>query len=539
VDLGVSSYTVVRFLRFLVVAVLCAAASPGADFAERLFKAGERAERMGDTLQAYLLYARAAALDPSNLAYATRKAALQAKAELTAQVKLDPDPADVAAESAKSTQENVTGDDLLEREALPAPSLAGSPEIKSFNLKGDVRTIFEKVAEAYGLLVVFDSDYQAPPPFTFRLDDVGFQDALRALEMVSSSFLVPVNAHLAMVVRDTPQKRTERAPMVSITIPIPEHISVPESQELVTAVQQALDIRRIRTDASHKLIFIRDQVSRVQAARAMFETLSRLISQVDIDVEFISIDKSSTVNYGISLPNSFPLVDFGSVAHASSSIPSSVSSFLALGGGASFIGLGISEISTSATLSNSSVMNLLKSQIVTLDGQAATLHIGDRYPFIQSGYYGAATGTGQTYAPPPNVSYTDLGLSLKVTPSVHIDEEVTLDLEAEYSVLGAGSSISGIPIVASRKFTGKVRLKNGEWAVIAGLVQTTNADSQNGIAGLANIPFLGKLFSQNSREHDSTEVLLVLKPHLISMPPWEYVAKPIWVGSESKPLSVY
>jgi hypothetical protein len=31
----------------------------------------------------------------------------------------------------------------------------------------------------------------------------------------------------------------------------------------------------------------------------------------------------------------------------------------------------------------------------------------------------------------------------------------------------------------------------------------------------------------------------VLKPHLISMPPWEYVAKPIWVGSESKPLSVY
>ena len=527
----------VRFIRFLAVAVFCAAVSRGADFAETLFKAGERAEKMGDTLQAYLLYARAAALDPTKVAYATRKAALQAKAELTAQVKLDPDPLDAAP---KPPPDSLTGEDLIDgREALAPPSLAGSPEIRSFNLKGDARMIFEKVAEAYGVLVVFDSEYQSPAPFTFRLEDVGFQDALRALEMVSNSFLVPVNAHLAMVFRDTPQKRTERSPTISVAIPIPEHLTTPESQELVTAVQQALDLKRIRTDATHRVVILRDQAFKVQAARAMFQSLSRLISQVDIDVEFISIDKSSSTNYGIGLPNSFPLVDFGNVMHASSAIPSGLTNVLAFGGGATFIGLGISEISTAATSSKSSVMNLLKSQIVTLDGQAATLHVGDRYPMIQSGYYGAATGTGQTYSPPPTVSYVDLGLTLKVTPSVHIDEEMTLDLEAEYSVLGAGSSITGIPIVASRKFTGKVRLKNGEWAVIAGLVQTTNADSQNGIAGLADIPFIGKLFSTNSRERDSTEVLLVLKPHLVSMPPWEYVSKPIWVGSETKPLSVY
>ena len=60
------------------------------------------------------------------------------------------------------------------------PRLAPSTAKKSFDIKGDARTIFEKVAEAYGLLVVFEADYQTPPPFTFRMTEVGYEDALRA-----------------------------------------------------------------------------------------------------------------------------------------------------------------------------------------------------------------------------------------------------------------------------------------------------------------------------------------------------------------------
>ncbi len=460
-------------------------------------------------------------------------------AEITSEKRLDADPAKADRLKERSPEPTLIGDDLLElREALPPPSLQGSPEKKSFNLKGDPRTTIEKVAEAYGLLVAFEGDYQSPPPFTFRLEDVGFQDAFRALEMVSGSFFVPVNQHLAMVVRDTPQKRTQFTPAMSISIPFPEHMTVQESQEIVTAVQTALDIRRIRTDGLHKMVVMRDSVPKIEAARAMFTSLSRLQPQVEVEVQFISVDKSSTIGYGINVPNSFPVVDFGSVLRSSPSIPSAFTSFLSFGGGATFLGLGISQAEAMATLSNSTAVTLLESQIITVDGQPGSLHVGNRYPLISSGYYGASTGTGQTYSPPPTVTYTDLGLTLKVTPSVHEDDEVTLDVDAQFSVLGAGSSISGIPIIASRKYAGKVRLRHGEWAVVAGLVQTTDSDTQNGVAGLANIPFIGKLFSQNNRERDSTQVLLVLKPHLVTLPPWEYVSKPIWVGSETKPLSV-
>jgi general secretion pathway protein D len=518
-----------------------AAACSGSDLSDRLFQDAQRAERAGDTFQAYLLYARASALDPANVNYAMRRAALQATAAFTTTQQVGADPAETPGNVVPAIRTSaLTGQEILEaREALPPPSLEGAPGKKSFHLKGDANTIFEKVAAAYGLLVVFEPDYQAPPPFSFHIDNVGYEDALRALETVANSFLVPINSKLAMVVRDTPQKRQEKAPAIAIEIPIPERISVQEAQEVVTAVQQTLDIRRITVDPLRRMVYLRDQVTKANAARQMFANLSRLRAQVEVDVDFLSYEKNSSLAYGLSLPTSFPLVNFGHFLNNTPGVPSGFTNFLAFGGGATFIGVGITQAQAFATVSKNSTDNLLRAQIVSLDGQTATLHVGNRYPIITAGYYGNATGTGQVFAPPPTINFEDLGLVLKVTPSVHDGGEITLDLDSEFNVLGAASSISGIPIIASRKFTGKVRLKEGEWGVVAGLIQITASNTQNGVAGAFSLPLIGKLFSENHRERDSAEVLLVLRPRLVSLPPWEYISRPIWVGTETRPVSLF
>ena len=78
--------------------------------------------------------------------------------------------------------------------------------------------------------------------------------------------------------------------------------------------------------------------------------------------------------------------------------------------------------------------------------------------------------------------------------------------------------------------------------MVAGLVQETSLDSQSGYPGLANIPILIGRLSQPERspEHDSSEVLLVLKPHLTTLAPWEFaVPKSIWVGTETRPLTYF
>ena len=521
----------VRFLRFLMV---CAGVCGAADFADRLYKEGQKAERAGDMLHAYLLYARAAALDPKSVEFAAHKTALRGIAALSARQELDPDPAEPA--PSEIAMPELSAADVLEaRQALAPPHLTGSQEKKSFDLKGDPRTVFEKVAEAYGVLVVFESDYQAPPPFTFRMTDAGFEEALRALETVGNSFFIPVNDRLALVVRDTPQKRTERAPTMAIGIPIPERMSVVDAQELLTAVQQTLDIRRMTVDPTRHMIFVRDQVTKVEAARLMFYTLSQLRPQVAVDVELLSVDKNSSLNYGMNLPNQISIVNFQGLV----SLPTAFRTLERLTGASTPFALGITQASAFATLARSRSDNLLQAEIVSLDGQAATLHVGTRYPVITNGYYGNATGTGQVFAPPPTVNFEDLGLVLKITPSIHAEGEVTLDVETEFKVLGAPSAISGIPIVANRKFTGKVRLKDGEWAVLAGLVQLNDSETRVGWPGLSQLPWIGRFFSQNTTEHDTSQILVVLKPHLTTLPQWERVARAIWIGTETRPITVF
>ena len=94
----------VKFFRCLLVCA-CLAACTASDFADRLFKEGQKAERAGDNLHAYLLYARAAALDPKNATYAAKKAALRGIATVSSREELGPDPAETGgSESAKRSK---------------------------------------------------------------------------------------------------------------------------------------------------------------------------------------------------------------------------------------------------------------------------------------------------------------------------------------------------------------------------------------------------------------------------------------------------
>jgi type II secretory pathway component GspD/PulD (secretin) len=369
---------------------------------------------------------------------------------------------------------------------------------------------------------------------------VGFADAFRTLEMVSNSFMVPVNEHLALVVRDTPQKRTEVGPAMTVTIPIPERLSVQDAQEIVTAVQQTMDIRRASVDTLKRTVLLRDGVSKVLAAKLLFAQLSKLRPQVSVEVEVLSVSKNSSLSYGLNLPTSANVVNFSSfLQNAPAAALGGFTSFFAFGGGATLLGLGIANANIFAMVSRSSTDTVLKSEIVSIDGQKATLHIGDRYPIITSQYVGSTAGlTGTVYAPPPTITFEDLGLVLNITPTVHKDGEVSLDVDAEYKLLGAGAP-NGIPIVSSSKYQGKVRLEDGQLAVIAGLMSRSKSDTYTGIPGISNLPLIGRFLRNNTISDTSSNFLIVLRPHLLNVPPWEDVNPTLWVGTDSKPLSVF
>jgi general secretion pathway protein D len=525
----------VKFLRILVV---CAVAAAGADFAAQLYQQGLKAEHAGDYLHAYLLYSRAVALEPQNTTYVARKAATRGIAMASARQTLGPDPMEKEAGDGELdvSEQSLSAADLIEaREALPPPRLKPSAEKKTFDLRGDAQSVFGKVGEACGIQVVFDADYQSPPQFTFRMNDATCEDALRSLETQANSFLVAVNEKLALVLRDTPQKRTEHAPALAVAIPIPERMSIQDAQELLTAVQQTFDIRRAQADPGKRLVFLRDQASKVLGAEQLFHDLSQIRPQVEVDIQLIQVDKNSSLEYGLSLPNQISIVNF----ETSQTLPQAWNSLLHLTGAATPLGLGITSATAFATLSLASSVTLIESQMVALDGQAASLHVGEHYPVAGNQYIGTTSGTaGQVFTPPVQVNYVDLGLVLKLTPSVNEGGDVTLDVDAAFTELGA-ATVDSIPVIANTQYTGKVRLATGEWAVLAGLVEHDETVSLAGFPGLDHVPILGKLFSNNTITKDSSDVLLVMKPHVTTAVPWDRINKTVWVGTESRPLTLY
>jgi general secretion pathway protein D len=525
--------TRLKILCLLISAcVLCAAE----DDAAWLFAAGQKAGRAGDSLQAYLLYSQAARLEPGNALYARMQEALRGAAPLSRPAVLAPDAA-IETVAAQLQAEGIVESGVAAAE--PPPVLEPAPGKRSFDLKDTPQALFEKVAGAYGIQVVVDNGYASPPALiTFRITDATAAEALRALEAATDSFQVPVSAHSILVARDTPQKRTELTPAMSLAVPIPERLSAQEAQEISTAVQQTLEIRRISLDPVKRVVYFRDIVSKALAAREMFEDLSRGRAQIEVDVELVSVGRTSNLSYGLSLPQS-PIAIIPFTKSFQNMLPAAAgSAFFTFGGGATLMGLGIVNSTFFATLSNSKSDALLNSKIVALDGQAATLHVGDRYPIITSSFSGGGFGAGQSAAFAPTTQFVDLGLVLKITPTVHADMEVTLDVDAAFKALGSGS-FNGIPVIESRQYQGKVRLKDGEWAVVAGMLTTTDAETPTGILGLSDLPWIGGLFTHHVHEHDRSETLVVLKPHLVSLPPWEYITPTLWTGTETRPASPF
>jgi type II secretory pathway component GspD/PulD (secretin) len=136
------------------------------------------------------------------------------------------------------------------------------------------------------------------------------------------------------------------------------------------------------------------------------------------------------------------------------------------------------------------------------------------------------------YTPPPTVNFEDLGIVLKVTPRVHGLDSVSLEIEAEFKTL-TGEALNGIPVIANRKFTTRVRTTFEETAVIAGLVRETLSQSWSGIPLLVKVPAL----RNNDKSSDLTQILLTLRPRLVNLPPSEIPTVPVRAGSETRPLT--
>ncbi|MFN7925590.1 MAG: type II and III secretion system protein [Bryobacteraceae bacterium] len=488
------------------------------------------AAKKGDVVNAYLLYSQAAANNPKDKAAWARAFALQTRA-LSASKLVAPgaDPVEPIA------TDPLDPSDWVEARKARAPlRLEAKPGPQNFQVRATAKPLIEQVLKAFGIEPIFDGDFpDTGAPIRFEMKTVEFLEAAEALEAATATFLVPISEKLALVAKDTQQKRQELEHTMALAVPLPQATSVQEAQELARAIQQLMEIQKFGVDSANRVAIIRDRESKVLPAARLFNDVLRYRGQVMLDIELLESTETNSLDLGVQLPTRFPMFLLNEVFNTKPSI-AGVTNLVKFAGGKTLIGVGLADSQLIASFSKGSTRSLRQAEVRGVEGQAINFHIGDKYPVLTAGYFGATPQAGQTaYRPPPTFNFEDIGVVLKVTPKIHSSTEVTLEMEAEYKVI-TGAALNGIPIIANRKMTSSIRLKMGESAVVAGLLRVSEARTLTGLAGLMRIPVLGALFRTDSRSRDYGQTLFVVTPHILSAPPADRAGTEVFTGPEGR-----
>ncbi len=159
-------------------------------------------------------------------------------------------------------------------------------------------------------------------------------------------------------------------------------------------------------------------------------------------------------------------------------------------------------------LDSSEVKILARPTILTLDGNKASIMVGEEEPYLTQIVH--ETFTSQ------EVHQADSGITFDILPKVVSKNQILADVNTEIAGIKEWKSLNGesFPVISRRKTTTKVYLKPGETLVIAGLYSEQSKNTHGGVPWLKDLPWIGGLFSHSEKELSKSDVLFFLTPHI-------------------------
>ena len=399
--------------------------------------------------------------------------------------------------------------------------------VKMLSTKSDV--VYRTVGQLAGVNVLFDPDY-TPRVINVDLNGVTLEDALEITALESKTFWRPVTSNTIFVATDNPAKRKELEQSVLKTFYL-QNLSQPtELQDVVNAIRAVLDVQRVQQLISQNALVVRGTPDQIALAEKLVEDLDKARPEVIVDIAVMQISKDRSRTLGLNPPTSAtvtlqsnlnPTTTTNGTTNTTGTTTTGSTTGLELNTlgnlNATDFQVTIPSANLSAVMNNSDTKLIQNPQIRALDGQKATLKIGDKVPVATGSFQPGIGGVGINPLVNTQFQYLDVGVNIDITPYVHADNEVTLKITMDVSAVTGQSNIGGIsqPIIGQRKIEHEIRLKDGEANLLGGIMEDQQTKSLAGIPGLAQIPILKYLFGQTTQDHSENEIVFAIVPHII------------------------
>jgi general secretion pathway protein D len=556
-----------RLIRPAAILILLILALPAAaDKAKSLYNKGKDAEARQNYEEAYENYKQAFDLKPKDLAYRAaydrirflagashvhrgqllREAGKlqEALAEFQKASEIDPSSF-IAQQELRRTQR------LMDSANAPAPRAAVPSGLEkrvqeaqgpvdlapisnvpiTLKLTEDTKVIYETVGKLAGINVLFDPEYTSRR-VKIELNGVTLEEALGIIALESKTFWRPVTPNTIFVAQDNPAKRKDLEQSVIKTFYLANLSQPTELQDVVNALRQILEISRIQPLPSQGALVVRGTPDQIALAEKLVGDLDKSRSEVIVEVAVMQVSRAKTRNLGINPPTSATVAlqenintvpsstnngTTGNTSNTSSSGTNSINLNRLGNLNATDFTVTIPPATATALFSDSSTKIIQNPQIRAVDGQKASLKIGDRVPVATGSFQPGIGGVGINPLVNTQFQYLDVGVNIDITPRIHAGREVTLKVMMDISNVTGQSNIGGIsqPIIGQRKIEHEIRLKEGEVNLLGGMLEDSQTKSLSGIPGLSQIPILRYLFGQTNTEHRENEIVFALIPHII------------------------
>jgi len=555
---------------FLILALILPSS---AESSRSLYNKGKSAEARQNYEQAYDYYKKAYDQTPQDVAYRSAYERLrflaaashvhrgqllreagrlsEAMAEFQKAAEIDPASA-IAKQEIKVTQQMIDASNAPAPQAsAPAPNVlqkmvqqAGGPvELAAIpnvpiNLKitEDSKVIYETIGKLAGINVLFDPDYTSRR-IKVELNSVSLEEALQIVALESKTFWRPVTPNTIFVAADNPAKRKELEQSIIKTFYLSNLSQPTELQDVVNALRQILEIARIQPLPSEGAIVVRGNPDQIALAGKLVDDLDRSKPEVVVDVAVMQINKNKSRTLGISPPTSATVqlqpnintttTNNNNNNNNNNGFPNNGSNGTNTGSSINLNSLAnlnatdfqvtITPATISALFSDNNTKLIQNPQIRALDGQKASLKIGERVPIASGSFQPGIGGVGINPLVNTQFQYLDVGVNVDVTPTIHANGDVTLKTTMDISSVTSFQNIGGIqqPVIGQRKIEHVVRLREGEANLMGGMLEDSQTKNLTGIPGLAQIPLLKYIFGQSTVEHSQTETVFVLIPHIV------------------------
>jgi general secretion pathway protein D len=381
--------------------------------------------------------------------------------------------------------------------------------------------------------VLFDPDYTSRK-IRIELNGVTLEEALGIIALESKTFWRPVTRNTIFVAQDNPAKRKELDQSVIKTFYLSNLSQATELQDVVNAMRTLLEVSRIQQLQSQNAIIVRGTPDQIALAQKLVDDLDKAKPEVVIDIVVMQVSKDRTRTLGITPPTSTTISLNNNINQTTTTVtgPAGGTGTVNQSSGSGNGGINLNRIgnlnatdftitipgiTASAIMGDSDTKIIQNPQIRALDGQKATLKIGDRVPVATGSFQPGIGGVGINPLVNTQFQYLDVGVNIDITPRVHAGREVTLKVSLDISSVTGQSNIGGIsqPIIGQRKVEHEIRLKEGEVNLLGGMLEDSQTRSMSGWPVLMNIPFFKYFFGSETKDHSEQELVFALVPHII------------------------